>query len=383
MSELSLMIAATAAKVFADASPADGFEAALWRRVEEAGLDRVLMPEDHGGAGDAFEAAVAIACAAGAAAVSVPICETLLANWALATAGIEVNAGPKAIWLDEGRLLRRAPAGFSSPLPERARGGDDDQGAAGVADAPSTTLPHKVGESANAAVANSVVWQPSATQTVAITADGLNACAVGSAMCEGKIIASVAGEPCMQAELVLLAHDRRTLPLPISMPMALYATLVAASLFGAMQSINAITFEYANTRKQFGRTLGAFQAIQHMAAKMAEDAAATEAAVTVAARELNTRGRAHESDPDRSLWHAAVAKGRASEAAGKIAAGAHQIHGAIGFTREHTLHRYTRRLWAWRDRAGSEQHWYEVIGQAALATGHDGLWPGITSGLKL
>ena len=141
-----------------------------------------------------------------------------------------------------------------------------------------------------------------------------------------------------------------------------------------MHSANAMTFEYANTRKQFGRTLGAFQAIQHMAARMAEEAAATEAAVQVAARELSGES---------PLWHAAVAKGRASEAAGKVAASAHQIHGAIGFTREHALHRYTRRLWAWRDRAGSETYWYEQIGRAAQAAGRDGLWPGITAGLKL
>ena len=178
----------------------------------------------------------------------------------------------------------------------------------------------------------------------------------------------------MLAASVDLTGDRRAKSLPIDLPVALYATLIAASLSGAMQSINAMTFEYANTRKQFGRTIGAFQAIQHMAAKMAEEAAATEAAVTVAARDL--------AGPN-PLWAAAVAKGRASEAAGKIAASAHQIHGAIGFTREHTLHRYTRRLWAWRDRAGSETHWYEVIGQAALASGRDGLWPGITAGFRL
>lgn len=178
----------------------------------------------------------------------------------------------------------------------------------------------------------------------------------------------------MVTETFGLTADSHALPSSIDLPTALYATLVAASLTGAMQSANAMTFEYANTRKQFGRTLGAFQAIQHMAARMAEEAAATEAAVQVAARELSGES---------PLWHAAVAKGRASEAAGKVAASAHQIHGAIGFTREHALHRYTRRLWAWRDRAGSETYWYEQIGRAAQAAGRDGLWPGITAGLKL
>ena len=71
------------------------------------------------------------------------------------------------------------------------------------------------------------------------------------------------------------------------------------------------------------------------------------------------------------------------EAAGKVAACAHQIHGAIGFTSEHALHRFTRRLWAWREQGGSDGYWYDRIGRAALAAGRDGLWPGITNGFDL
>lgn len=324
MSELSQLIAETAAKVLADASPADGFDAALWKTIEEAGLDRVLLPEDQGGAGEDFEAAVAVARAAGTAAASVPICETLVANWAMAKAAQDVEAGPKAVGLAFHSLA---------------------QGRAG----------------------SCIAWQPISTHTIVVRDTSVSLVQAIT----GEAITSIAGEP------VLLIHGFRDgAPIlcdPRNM-MALYATLVAASLSGAMAAANAMTFEYANTRKQFGRTLGAFQAIQHMAARMAEEQAAAEAAVQVAAREL--------SGPN-PLWAAAVAKGRASEAAGKVAAMAHQIHGAIGFTREHALHRYTRRLWAWRDRAGSEQYWYEQIGRAAIETGRDGLWPGITSGLKL
>ena len=57
---------------------------------------------------------------------------------------------------------------------------------------------------------------------------------------------------------------------------------------------------------------------------------------------------------------------------------AHQVHGAIGFTQEHKLHHLTRRLWAWRDEAGSELHWSRVLGTELLARGADGLWPALT-----
>ena len=325
MSELSEMIAETASKVFAEASPVDGFDAALWKRIEEAGLDRLLLPEYQGGAGEDFEAAVAVARAAGAAAASVPICETLAANWVLSKAGLEVRQRPKAVAFDEGK----------SSL--------------------------------------SVAWQPAVVETLRLRETSI----AHLSTITGKTATSVAGEP---LQFITGISDLKDGPAIVGEPqraLALYATLIAAALSGAMATINAMTFEYANTRKQFGRTLGAFQAIQHMVARMAEEAAATEAAVQVAARQL--------SGPN-PLWHSAVAKGRASEAAGKIAASAHQIHGAIGFTREHSLHRYTRRLWAWRDRAGSEQYWYGMIGRAAQDVGRDGrdgLWPGITAGLKL
>jgi acyl-CoA dehydrogenase len=346
MSELSLLIAETAARVFADASAADGFDAALWSRIEEAGLDRLLLPEDQGGAGDDFEAAVAIARAAGAAAASVPICETMVANWALAKAGLEVAAGAKALWLADAALSPHAPHG----------------------------LPPRKGEGSPTAFAATMVpWQSIAEQTIALGRDGTHAAIALAAQLTGIPSVSVAGEPCLSISDARDVDARHRLACPADLPFALYATLLAAALSGAMSATSAMTIDYATTRKQFGRPIGAFQAIQHMAARMAEEAAASEAAVAVAARDL--------AGPN-PLWAAAVAKGRASEAAGKVAAIAHQIHGAIGFTREHALHRYTRRLWAWRDRGGSETFWYELIGQAALAAGRDGLWPGIVDGLR-
>jgi acyl-CoA dehydrogenase len=54
------------------------------------------------------------------------------------------------------------------------------------------------------------------------------------------------------------------------------------------------------------------------------------------------------------------------------------VHGAIGFTQEHKLHHLTRRLWSWRDEAGSEPVWARVLGAALLADGPDQLWPALT-----
>ena len=76
----------------------------------------------------------------------------------------------------------------------------------------------------------------------------------------------------------------------------------------------------------------------------------------------------------------AAAKIRAGEAAGAVAEIAHQVHGAIGFTHEHSLHRLTRRLWSWRDEFGTESHWSRELGRTVMAAGADTLWPTITAG---
>jgi acyl-CoA dehydrogenase len=51
------------------------------------------------------------------------------------------------------------------------------------------------------------------------------------------------------------------------------------------------------------------------------------------------------------------------------------VMGAIGFTQEHTLHRFTRRLWGWRDDFGNESYWAVKLGNLVAAKGADGLWP--------
>ena len=61
-------------------------------------------------------------------------------------------------------------------------------------------------------------------------------------------------------------------------------------------------------------------------------------------------------------------------------ANTHQVHGAIGFTHEHSLHRLTRRLWSWRDEFGTESRWSQELGREVMSAGANTLWPTITTG---
>ena len=77
----------------------------------------------------------------------------------------------------------------------------------------------------------------------------------------------------------------------------------------------------------------------------------------------------------------AVAKVRVGEAAGIAAGLVHQVHGAIGFTYEHSLHFATRRLWSWRAEFGGESGWAMELGRRVAARGADALWADLTARL--
>ena len=146
---------------------------------------------------------------------------------------------------------------------------------------------------------------------------------------------------------------------------ALLALSGAAILTGAMRRAFALTLEWAGTRVQFGRPIGQFQAVQHSLALAAEEIAASRAALDWAGKDLEA-GRIGSAP--------AIAKARAAEAAGKVAAITHQVHGAIGFTAEYSLIQSTRQLWLWRERWGDEHHWQALLGRQALAGGPDRLF---------
>jgi alkylation response protein AidB-like acyl-CoA dehydrogenase len=114
-------------------------------------------------------------------------------------------------------------------------------------------------------------------------------------------------------------------------------TALAVETVGAAQAIFDITLAYAKQREQFGVPIGSLQAIKHKFADMLvvlERARATSyfAALTIA------------EDDDRRTLAASVAKAAAGDCAGLLAKEGIQIHGGIGYTWEHDMHLYVRRV---------------------------------------
>ena len=154
--------------------------------------------------------------------------------------------------------------------------------------------------------------------------------------------------------------------------MMMGAAVRAMQMAGALEAILDLSVAYANERVAFGRPIAKFQAVQHNLARLAGEVAAALAAAGSAADAL---AGAQVPFGEGVFLEAASAKIRVGEAAGDGAAIAHQVLGAIGFTREHVLHRFTRRLWAWRDDFGNESQWAVRLGNMVAAKGADALWP--------
>jgi hypothetical protein len=151
---------------------------------------------------------------------------------------------------------------------------------------------------------------------------------------------------------------------------AVGAALRAQQIAGALERVLDMTTQYAMDRTQFGRPIGKFQAVQQNLAVLAGQTAAAGAAADMAAEAV---------DDIICLLPIAAAKARCGEAAGIGAAIAHQVHGAIGFTREHNLHFLTKRLWSWRDEFGNEAEWNQVTGRHMAKAGPARYWAEITA----
>jgi acyl-CoA dehydrogenase len=148
--------------------------------------------------------------------------------------------------------------------------------------------------------------------------------------------------------------------IPAARPLA--AALAAAQMTGAMERIMRMTLDHATTRRQFGREIGKFQAVQHSIAVMVEEVLAARIAAEAA-----LQGRPLQI----SECRAGAAKLRAGEAARQVSAIAHAVHGAMGISHEHELHFYTRRLRTWQMAHGGEAWWAARLGELVLSSADD------------
>jgi len=140
-----------------------------------------------------------------------------------------------------------------------------------------------------------------------------------------------------------------------------------ALMAGALDRVYEIAVRHAGDRRQFGRPIGSFQAVQQHLVTIAQQAALLTVAADAAARRP-------------SGFEIAAGKLLANRAALSAGRAAHQVLGARGTTREHPLGQLTCRLWAWRSEYGDEHRWSTRLGAAVARAGADSVYPAITGG---
>ncbi|MGQ4267466.1 acyl-CoA dehydrogenase family protein [Nocardiopsis changdeensis] len=320
-----------------DSAPADPADTTVWEALEELGFTSLTVPEELGGSGgDLYAAAVVVRAAAD---VPGPVAEAaFLAGPALAAAGVALPPGP----------LTAAPG-------------------------PGVATEHDGGRILLSGTLARVPWLRMCAHVAVVHRDGGTdrLSLVPTADLAVEHGADLAGEP-RDTAVLERAEPAATAVLPDGwsgrFPL-LGAAARTVQIAGLVAGVLDDTLRHAGEREQFGRPLVRFQAVQHHIARLAADAATADAAAGAAVLALAN------GDPDPVLAVAA-AKAEASALAGRVAALAHQVHGALGCTREHRLGAATARLWSRREEFGNEHLWWDRV---ARTVGDRDPWEAVTA----
>jgi acyl-CoA dehydrogenase len=317
----------------------------LWDEVEALGLTLASVPETAGGAGGSLLDALTVLRSAGRHAVPLPLAETsLLGGWLLGEAELELGAGPLTVApVYHNENLRLTHGGDGALINGRAR---------------------------------RVPWASSVATVVAVASEEgrLFAAAVDPSSLSFSRSRNLAGEPRDTIDFVdvpVRAEALARLPVDLDELYLRGALARAVMMLGALETCRDLAVTHARDRSQFGRPIASFQAVQHMLAQIARDVAVTRAAVELAAS-------AASEDLPGAWLEIASAKIVAGRAARTVSAQAHQVHGAIGITKEYSLSAHTRRLWSWREEFGTETTWSVRIGEEARRA-PGGTWGTITA----
>ena len=316
-----------------DKAEAGTFAKKLWDALARTGLTVAGLPEEAGGAGGELEDSLLVIREAARYAAPVPLAEHFVAGMLIAGQGGKVGeeiltVATGAFRVDSsGRLAGAGEAPFARWC-DRVVLVADASGAAKLCVIPVSDLRVEEG--------SSLAGEPRDAITVDTTPDG-------------NAVMSTGDDTADKLKLMM-------------------AAVRALQMAGALEAVLELAVRYSLERNQFGRPISGFQAIQQQLANLAGEVAAS----TMAAHAVSAAFR------DLNQVDIAIGKARIGEAVSSGTDIAHQVHGAMGYTREHTLNHRTRRLWGWREEFGNEREWQVLIGRAFLEGGADNLWGKVT-----
>lgn len=311
----------------------------FWPELVSLGLTGVHLPEAVGGQGGTLDELAVVLAESGRALLPGPLVPTAVAGAVLADAGESAGAALR-------RIAEGAPAAVIGP--EHRVGGTTETGGG------ATRLTGETGVVLGAASAELfVVAALAGTETrwylVERTADGVEVEAKDGADL-GRDLGVVRFREVAVAAPLELDTDRAE---------AVATAFLAVEAAGVIRWCSETATEYVKSRVQFGRPIGAFQAVQHRTARLLITSELATAAAWDAVRGLGDEpGQRTHAVAGAVLTTLGNAVHAAVECLG--------LHGAIGFTWEHDLHLYWRRAMALAGLAGPVESWELRLGDAAL-----------------
>jgi len=301
-------------------------DAGLWSAVGELGLAGAMVPEEDGGLGLDLLTATVIAEVTGYYAVPAPVLPSLLAAWLIATAGNDAQKGkwlPKLLSEGAQAAFALAEEGGWAPADWTLTGARLSGAKLCVERADSADLFIVGGKDGSLAI----VEAGSATVTPVDTLD------------RTRPLFTVTFE----------AADADVLTTDGTVAGRLFDALcitAAADALGAACAIQARSIDYAKERKQYGQLIGSFQALKHQLADMSVELEPARPLAWYAAH-------AWDMGQDDAARMAALAKAHLTDISVKVARGAIEAHGGIGYTWEHPAHLFLKRAMADRSLLGS------------------------------
>jgi alkylation response protein AidB-like acyl-CoA dehydrogenase len=293
------------------------YDDALWREMAELGWPGIFIGEEHGGQGLGTVELMILLEELGYALAPSPYLSNAIAGLLIRHAGSDEQ---RERW-----------------LPGIAAG--TELGAAGASHGGRALVPD-----AGAAA-------------VVVAVDGAEA-RLRAAPADAEALASIdSTRPLFRVP----SADGEELPGDVAGGLDRAAVATAAELVGVAQRALEMAVEYARERQQFGRPIGAYQAISHRCAQMLLEIEGARSVTYHAAW-------AADHEPETLPLAASMAKAYASDAGQRVTASALQVHGGIGFTWEHDLHFFLKRANADAHLLGdAREHRDRVAGLAGIA----------------
>jgi len=330
----------------------DGFDASGWKEMAELGWAGLALPEEWGGQGLGIVDLAVLFEEMGYVCAPSPLLSNTIAGLALAFAGSDEQ---------KERWLRPLAAG-------------ELRGAPALADAGASVEPNKFtlaaeGDGDGVVLKGEktlVMDAASADFFLVASADGhrhvVEKGAEGVTVTSEQSIDLTRRLSTVRLEGVRVAPEN-TLPGASEDYWPVFqraCVAIAAESTGVAQRALDMSVAYAKDRQQFGRPIGAYQAVSHRCAQMLLETENSRSAVYGAAW-------AADAEPESLPLAASTAKAYASDAGWRVPDAAIQVHGGIGFTWEHDLHFFLKRGRANAASFGDAKWHRERVADAVLA----------------